>query len=61
MKITTDSKSIWEKDFEILKSHGLDTEDIWDLNAYVSFFNFSNRMMNFASVVPDEVNYTKGR
>jgi len=54
MKITTDAESIDEKDFEILRNHGLTDDDIFDAAAYAAFFNMSNRMMSVMKVLPDE-------
>ena len=31
MKVTKDSRSINEEDFEILRPHGFSDEDIWDI------------------------------
>lgn len=61
MKVTTDSQSIHETDFDTLKSHGLSQEDIWDIAAITAFFNLSNRMMNFAAIRADNEFYTMGR
>lgn len=61
MKITTDSRTINEADFAVLKSHGLSEEDVWDVAGITAFFNLSNRMMNFAAVRPDDQFYMMGR
>ena len=61
MKVTTDSRAIEEEDFEALRSHGLSDEDIWDIAGITSFFNLSNRMMNFAAIRPDDEFYMMGR
>lgn len=61
MKVTTDSKCINEADFEILRGHGLDDEDIWDIAAITSFFNMSNRMMSFTGIHPDDEFHALGR
>lgn len=44
-----------------LQSHGFSDEDIWDIAGITSFFNLSNRMMNFAAIRPDDEYYTLGR
>lgn len=61
MKITVDSASINETDFEVLRGHGLSDEDIWDIAGIVSFFNLSNRMMNFAAIRADDEFYSMAR
>lgn len=61
MKVTTDSRSINEEDFKILRTHGLSDEDIWDIAGIAAFFNLSNRILNFAAVRPDDEFYMLGR
>lgn len=61
MKVTTDSRCINEEDFKTLRAHGLTNEDIWDIAAITSFFNLSNRMMNFAAIRLDDQFYAMGR
>ena len=61
MKVTTDSKSINEADFEVLRGHGLSDEDIWDIAAITAFYNLSNRMMSFTNIHPDNEFYALGR
>lgn len=61
MKVTDDSRSINEKDFEILRGYGLTDEDIWDVAGLTAFYNMSNRMMSFLAVRPDDEFYTMGR
>lgn len=61
MKVSDNSRAINEEDFETLRGHGLSDEDIWDIAAITSFFNLSNRMMNFAAIRPDDEFYMLGR
>lgn len=61
MKITKDSRAINEEDFVVLRTHGLNDEDIWDIAGISSFYNMSNRLMNFAAVRADDEFYTMGR
>lgn len=61
MKVTNDSASISEEDFEVLHGHGLSDEDIWDIAGITAFYNLSNRMMNFLKTRPDEEFYKMGR
>ena len=61
MKVSFDSKSIGEEDFEILHKHGLSDEDIWDIAGITALYNLSNRMMNVLKVRPDEEFYKMGR
>lgn len=61
MKVTDDSKSINEEDFEVLRSHNFSDEDIWDIAGLTAFYNMSNRMMSFLAVRPDDEFYKLGR
>lgn len=61
MKVSTDSKSVNENDFQTLRQHSFSNEDIWDIAAITSFFGLSNRMMNVLKVKADEEFYTMGR
>ncbi|WP_090120261.1 peroxidase-related enzyme [Lutibacter oricola] len=61
MKLTIEPATVNENDFEVLKGFGLNDEDIWDVAGITSFFNLSNRMMNFAAVRPDDQFFSMGR
>ena len=61
IKISDDSKSISDSDFEHLRNHGFDDEDIWDIGGITAFFGLSNRMANFTSMRPNDEFYSMGR
>jgi uncharacterized peroxidase-related enzyme len=61
MKVCTDSASIAEADFEALRAHGFDDEDIWDIGAISAFFGLSNRMANLTAMRPNDPFYLMGR
>jgi uncharacterized peroxidase-related enzyme len=61
MKVSTDSRSICEADFETLRGHGFSDDDIWDIAGISAFFGLSNRMANFMSMRPNDEFYTMGR
>lgn len=61
MKVTNNSSAIDEEDFKTLHKHGLNDEDIWDIASITSFFNMSNRMMNFGKIRPNAEYYSIGR
>lgn len=61
MKICLESHTIGEEDFEKLKPHGFDDEDIWDIAAITSFFGLSNRMASFSNMMPNPEFYLLGR
>lgn len=61
LKVADDSRSISDEDFEVLRSHGFDDEDIWDIASISSLFGLSNRMANFLSMRPNDEFYAMGR
>ncbi|MDB1125039.1 peroxidase-related enzyme [Vibrio algarum] len=61
MQITKEPSTIGAEDFEILRSHGLNDEDIWDIGSITAFFNLSNRMMDLLAVRPDDQFFMMGR
>jgi len=61
IKTSNDSKSISDADFEDLRSHGFEDEDIWDIAAITAFFGLSNRMANFMSMRPNNEFYSMAR
>lgn len=61
MKVSKDSRSIGDEDFETLRGHGFTDEDIWDIAGIAAFFGMSNRMANFTSMRPNDEFYTMGR
>jgi uncharacterized peroxidase-related enzyme len=61
MKVSTDSAAIAEADFEALRGHGFDDEDIWDIGAISAFFGLSNRMANLSGMRPNDEFYLMGR
>jgi uncharacterized peroxidase-related enzyme len=61
MKVCLDSASVGEADFEALRAHGLNDEDIWDIGAITALFGLSNRMANLTSMQPNPEFYLMGR
>lgn len=61
MKVSQDARNIDESDYERLYPHGFDDDDIWDIAAITAFFGLSNRMVNFASIRPNDEFYLMGR
>jgi uncharacterized peroxidase-related enzyme len=61
LKVTRSSHEICEADFDALRGHGLDDEDIWDIAAISAFFGLSNRMANLLSLRPNDEFYLMGR
>jgi uncharacterized peroxidase-related enzyme len=61
MTVASDSGSIGETHFEILRSHGFSDDDIWDIAAITALFALSNRMANFTAMRPNDEFYSMGR
>jgi uncharacterized peroxidase-related enzyme len=61
IKVCLDSQSVTDSDYALLRSHGFDEEDIWDIAAITAFFGMSNRMANTISMRPNDEFYMLGR
>ena len=61
LKVSNESESVNESDFESLRQHGFTDEDIWDIAGITAFFGMSNRMANFISMRPNDEFYSFGR
>jgi uncharacterized peroxidase-related enzyme len=61
LKIATEAARTEDADFEALRAHGFDDEDIWDIGAIAALFSLSNRMANMISMRPNEEFYLLGR
>ena len=61
LKVTRASHEIGEMDFDALRAHGFDDEDIWDIAGISAFFGLSNRMANVINLRPNDEFYLMGR
>ncbi len=61
LKVSRAADEIGEADFEALRAHGFDDEDIWDIGAITALFGLSNRMANLINLRPNEEFYLLGR
>jgi uncharacterized peroxidase-related enzyme len=61
VKVCLDSQHVTEEDYVVLRGHGFDDEDIWDIAAISGFFGLSNRMANVISMRPNDEFYLMGR
>lgn len=61
IKVCLDSQSVTDDDYAILRTHGFDDEDIWDIAAITAFFGLSNRMANTISMRPNDEFFLMGR
>ena len=61
VKVCLDSQSVGDQDYAMLREHGFDDEDIWDITAITGFFGMSNRMANVTSMRPNDEFFMLGR
>ena len=61
IKVSALSGEVGEADFDALRAHGFDDEDIWDIAAIAAFFGLSNRMANVTAMRPNAEFYPMGR
>ncbi len=61
VKVATDSATVSTNDFDALHAAGFSDDDIWDIGSIAALFAYSNRMANFASMMPNEEFYSMGR
>lgn len=61
VKMVHESWAVGDHDFEALRSHGLNDEDVWDIAAITALFALSNRMANFLSLRPNDEFYSMAR
>ncbi|HYC42763.1 MAG TPA: peroxidase-related enzyme [Noviherbaspirillum sp.] len=61
IKVCLRSHEVNDDDYTVLRTHGFDDEDIWDIAAITAFFGLSNRMANAISMRPNEEFFLMGR
>jgi len=61
MKVSQRAYEVGDDDVAVLKQHGFDDEDIWDIAAISAFFGMSNRLANVTSMRPNDEFYAMGR
>lgn len=61
MKVSACAQEVDDQDFDALRQHGFDQEDIWDIAAIAAFFGLSNRLANVTSMRPNDEFYSLGR
>src|SRR2546423_15671584 len=61
LKVSRSAETGGEADFDVLKSHGFDEEDIWDIAGIAAFFGLSYRIANATAMRPNSEFYTMGR
>lgn len=61
IKVCLESQNVTQDDYALLRSHGFDDEDAWDIAAIAAFFGLSNRMANTISIRPNDEFFLMGR
>jgi uncharacterized peroxidase-related enzyme len=61
MKVAAHSDQVTQADFDVLKTHGFNDDDIWDIGNITALFALSNRMANVTGLMPNVEFYTMGR
>jgi uncharacterized peroxidase-related enzyme len=61
IKVCERSHEVGDEDYAVLRRHGFDDEDIWDIAAITAFFGLSNRMANVISMRPNDEFFLMGR
>jgi uncharacterized peroxidase-related enzyme len=61
LKVAVGSHTVSETDYQMLRDHDFDDEDIWDIGAIAAFFALSNRMANLLAMQPNDEFYSMAR
>lgn len=61
LKVALRAQEIEPADHEALLEAGFTTEEIWDIGAITAFFGLSNRIVNMATIRPNDEFYAMGR
>lgn len=61
VKLALRPADVADQDLEVLRQHGFDDEDIWDIGAITALFALSNRMAHLTAMRPNDEFYLMGR
>ncbi len=61
VKLSTTPELVEDADLDVLRTHGLTDDDIWDVGAVTAFFAMSNRLAHAMALVPNEEFHLMGR
>ncbi len=61
VRFAREPETVTAADWDGLRHHGLDDNDIWDVGAIVGLFALSNRMAHLTEMRPNDEFYTLGR
>ncbi|MDE0753147.1 MAG: peroxidase-related enzyme [Woeseiaceae bacterium] len=60
-KVTIRAYEVGDDDYDRLRKHGFDDEDIWDIGSIAALFGLSNRIANMADIRPNPEFHLLGR
>jgi uncharacterized peroxidase-related enzyme len=60
-RLAADPAAVTEAELDLLTSHGLTQDDVWDVGMITSFFALSNRLAHFAALMPNAEFFSMGR
>ncbi len=60
-KLSRHPERVNPSDYDLLRQHGYDEEDIWDISGITAFFGLSNRMAIVTAMQANEEFYTMAR
>lgn len=61
LKVALRAQEIGPEDHAALSEAGFSQDEIWDIGAITAFFGLSNRIVNMATIRPNDEFYTLGR
>lgn len=61
VRFAREPEAVTADEWDALREHGLDDDDIWDVGAIVGLFALSNRMAHLTAMRPNDEFYTLGR
>jgi len=61
MQVSRAAETVGDAEFDALKRHGFNDDEIWDITAIAAFFALSNRMANVTAMRPNDEFYLMGR
>jgi len=61
VKLARTPEALAEGDYQALREHGFNDEDIWDIGGITAFFALSNRMAHLIAMRPNDEFYLLGR
>ena len=61
VKLARTPEAVVDADYQRLRDHGFDEEDIWDIGGITAFFALSNRMAHLIAMRPNDEFYLLGR